>query len=74
MERAVWTDERIDDGFGSLRGDVGELREDLREVRNEIRDMRTEMHAELSTMKLFMLGQLVTILAAILASAIALHG
>ena len=59
MERTAWPDERLDDAFT-------ELRADMREMRQEIRDLRREMHSELSQMKLFMLGGLVAILAAVL--------
>ena len=63
MERTAWTDERLDDAFTHLRGEMRELRQDFREFRGEV-------HSELSQMKLFMLGGLITILAAF----IGLHG
>jgi hypothetical protein len=63
MERTAWTDERLDDSFALLRAEAVELR-------REMHHLRTEMHARFAQMKLFMLGGLVTILAAV----IALHG
>ena len=67
MKRTVWTDERIDDAFGLLRSEMRESRQDTRELRQDVRELRGEMHAELGKMKLFMLGQVVTVLAAIVA-------
>jgi ribosomal protein L29 len=81
MERSAWTDERLDGSFSELRRELADMRTEMRgefadvrsemrsgfaEVRAEVRDVRSE----LATMKLFMLGGLVTILAAI----IGLHG
>ncbi|HKP88868.1 MAG TPA: hypothetical protein VJT75_02730 [Thermoleophilaceae bacterium] len=67
MERTAWTDERLDDAFAQLREEMREFRA---EMRTEFRELRREVHSELAQMKLFMLGGLVTILAAF----IGLHG
>jgi hypothetical protein len=74
MERSAGTDERLDGSFAELRREMraefadvrSEMRGGFAEVRTELRDIRSE----LATMKLFMLGGLVTILAAF----IGLHG
>ena len=58
MEPTAWPDERIDDAFAQLRGEV-------RDLRNEMRGEFREFRRELFQMKLFMLGGYVTILAAI---------
>jgi hypothetical protein len=60
MERTAWPDERIDDAFSQLRDEMRELRQDMRELRSEV-------HADIAQMKLFMLGGLVTLLAAFIA-------
>jgi hypothetical protein len=81
MERAAWTDERIDDAFAQLRAELRDMREEMRagfaDVRAEMRSMRSDfgaetrsIRAELFQLKLFMLAGLVTILTAV----IALHG
>lgn len=55
MERTMWTDERLDERFGSLeremrdgfrRTDEGfrEMREGFREMRGEITALRRDMH------------------------------
>ena len=67
MERNAWPDERIDDASSQLRREMRDLRA---EMHQEFRELRREVHGELSRMKLFMLGGLVTILAAF----IGLHG
>jgi len=67
MERTAWTDERIDDAFNQLRE---EMRAGFADVRAETRDGLREVRGQIATLKLFMLGGLVTILAAV----VALHG
>jgi hypothetical protein len=75
MERTAWTDERIDDAFTQLREEVRDMRAEMRDGFREMRDgfhgLREEdrsIRGELAQMKLFMLGGLVTILAAIIAT------
>ena len=74
MERTAWTDERIDDAFTQLREEIRDLREEMRtgfaDLRGESRDGLREVRGQIATLKLFMLGGLVMILAAI----VALHG
>jgi hypothetical protein len=56
MERARWTDERLDDRmsaidttfervFDEMRGERAELRSEMRALREEMHAMRKEMHA-----------------------------
>ena len=68
MERTAWTDERLDDAFAQLR-------DEMRDMRTECRELRAEMHAEfgdvrgdIAQLKLFMLGGLITVLAAFIAT------
>jgi len=70
MERTVWTDDRLDDAFAQLREEMRELRQEFRGLRGEVHADLRAMRGELSQMKLFMLGGLITILAAF----IGLHG
>jgi uncharacterized coiled-coil DUF342 family protein len=70
MERTAWTDERIDDAFSQLRGEMREMRQEFRELRHDLHEEFRDVRAELSQIKLFMLAGLVTILAAF----IGLHG
>jgi hypothetical protein len=37
MERVKWTDERLDDRFGSIDASLGRLERDMRELRSEMR-------------------------------------
>ena len=67
MERTAWTDERVDDAFNQLRE---EMRAGFADVRVETRDGLREVRGQIATLKLFMLGGTVTILAAV----VALHG
>jgi hypothetical protein len=74
MERTVWTDGRIDDAFGQLRDEMREMRQDIRDMRHEmhaefsgLREEDRSIRGELAQIKLFMLGGLVTILAAFMA-------
>jgi hypothetical protein len=57
MERTFWSDERLDNAFLELRGEIRDLRT---EMRDEFRGVR----GELAQIKLFMLAGLVAILAA----------
>ena len=67
MERTAWTDDRLDDAFNQLRH---EMRAGFADLRAERRDGLREVRGQIATLKLFMLGGLVTILAAV----VALHG
>ena len=74
MERSTWTDERLDDAFNHLRDELragfSEMRAEFTDVRGELRDGLREVRGQIATLKLFMLGGLVTIVAAV----VALHG
>jgi hypothetical protein len=74
MERTTWTDERIDDAFGQLcdemRAGFADIRAEMRAGFAQAREEDRAIRTELFQLKLFMLGGLVTILAAV----IALHG
>jgi hypothetical protein len=45
MERAAWTDERLDDLAEAMRSGFDRLDQDIREVCGEIAGLRGEMHA-----------------------------
>jgi uncharacterized coiled-coil DUF342 family protein len=62
VERAAWTDERLDDlleavrtGFDRTDTDIRGLRAETREARSElgaeIRDVRSELHAEIRDLR-----------------------
>jgi hypothetical protein len=68
MERTAWPDERIDDAFTQLRDEMREMRQDMRETRQERRAESRALRGDLAQMKLFMLGGLITTLAAIIAT------
>ena len=76
MERTAWSDKRLSDAFAQLREEMREFRAEMRtemrefraEMRQEFRELRREVHSELSQMKLFMLGGLITIVAAFIAT------
>ncbi len=55
MERAAWTDERLDDLAEAVRSGFARTDQDLRELRVETRsefsDLRTEMHTEFATVR-----------------------
>ena len=78
MERTAWTDDRLDDAYNQLRHEMragfadlrAEMRAGFADVRAETRDGLREVRGQIATLKLFMLGGLVTILAAV----VALHG
>jgi hypothetical protein len=60
MERTRWTDERIDDAFESLRGEMGELRA-------EMRTGFERLHADIRVLWVVLIGSYVSILVAIVA-------
>ena len=45
MERAAWTDERLDDLAEGQRSGFGRLDQDIRGVRGEVSELRGEMNA-----------------------------
>jgi hypothetical protein len=48
--RTRWTDERLDDAFAHIRGDVAELRADIPELRQELQEMRRWLIGMFGTM------------------------
>lgn len=74
MERAAWTDERLDDLADSIRNGFARLDQDMRDVRGEISALRGEMQQEFSSLRtvLFSFGggiilALIGVIAAIIA-------
>jgi hypothetical protein len=67
MERTAWTDERLSDEFRDFRT---EMRAEFADLRTEMRDGFREVRGQTATLQFFVLGGLITILAAV----IALHG
>jgi hypothetical protein len=62
VERAAWTDQRLDDlaarmdaGFKRVDADIRELRSDMR---GEIRGLRTEMRSEIGGLRTELGGQI----------------
>lgn len=62
MERATWTDERLDDlarrmdaGFARVDGDIRDLRREVREqgaeLRGEIQEQGAELRGEIAAMR-----------------------
>lgn len=47
MERAAWTEERLDDLATSMREGFARLDQDFRDLRGEIASLRTEMREEI---------------------------
>jgi hypothetical protein len=70
MERTAWTDKRIDDAFTQLRDELRDMRAEMREGLRDLGAEDRAIRGELAQMKLFMLGGLVTVLAAIGATAL----
>ena len=44
MERAAWTDERLDDLAEAMRTGFARLDQDIRDVRSDVANLRGEMH------------------------------
>jgi len=74
MERAAWTDERLDDLADSIRNGFARLDQDMRDIRGEVSSLRAEVQQEFSSLRavLFSFGggiilALIGVIAAILA-------
>jgi hypothetical protein len=74
VERAAWTDERLDDLAEGMRTGFARVDQDIRGVRTEIGDLRTEMREEFRALHalLYRIGggiifALIGVIAAILA-------
>ena len=55
MERAAWTDERLDDLAEAMRSGFARLDQDIRDVRIEIASLRTELKGESQELRQMML-------------------
>ena len=55
MERAAWTDQRLDDLAESVRSGFARLDQDTRDVRAEIGLVRTDLKAEIQELRQIML-------------------
>jgi hypothetical protein len=51
MERAAWTEERLDDLAARMDAGFGRVDADIRELRGEFRELRGELHEELRAMR-----------------------
>jgi hypothetical protein len=58
MERAAWTDERLDDLADAMRNGFGRLDQDSRDLRAEVGSLRTELHAEMTDLRGDLGGQI----------------
>jgi hypothetical protein len=47
MERAAWTDERLDDLADAMRTGFGRIDQDIRDLRTEVGALRTDLRGEL---------------------------
>jgi hypothetical protein len=55
MERAAWTDERLDDLAESIRIGFGRLDQDNRDLRRELVELRAEMNEQFRELHLLLL-------------------
>ena len=55
MERAAWTDERLDDLAEAVRTGFTRLDQDVRDVRLEIGSLRTELKGEIQELRQMLL-------------------
>jgi argininosuccinate lyase len=74
MERAAWTDERLDDLADAMRNGFSRVDQDIRDLRVEVRDGFADLRTEINDLRLVMLRVggamiigLVGVIAAILA-------
>ena len=77
MERAAWTDQRLDDLAAAMRDGFSRVDQDMRDLRLEMRDGFTQVRAEINDLRLVMLRiggaivvGLIGVIAAILASGV----
>ncbi len=65
MERAAWTDERLDDLAESIRTGFARTDQDIRDLRTELHsefsELRTEMRAEFSDLRAEMRSEFATV-------------
>jgi hypothetical protein len=55
MERAAWTDERLDDLADGMRSGFARLDQDIRDLRAEVGSQRTELKGEIQELRQTML-------------------
>jgi len=67
MERAAWTDERLDDLADAMRTGFARIDQDLRDLRGEIAELRQTMIRFGGGLLIGMVVSFVSLLAAILA-------
>jgi hypothetical protein len=55
MERAAWTDERLDDLADAMRNGFSRVDQDIRDLRVEVRDGFADLRTEINDLRLVML-------------------
>jgi hypothetical protein len=55
MERAAWTDHRLDDLATAMRDGFGRVDQDMRDLRVEMRDGFADLRSEINDLRLVML-------------------
>jgi predicted nucleic acid-binding Zn-ribbon protein len=51
MERGAWTDQRLNDRFDHLDGEISDLRQDMRALRGEVVALRSELRGEIAELR-----------------------
>jgi hypothetical protein len=68
MATVDWTDQRLNDAFEALRRDIADLKIEIRQTRSEL---HAEMHAGYRALWMALLGSYITIVVAIVGTALA---
>jgi argininosuccinate lyase len=74
MERAAWTDQRLDDLASAMRDGFSRVDQDLRDLRLEMREGFAEVRTEINDLRLVMLrvgGALIVALIGVIAAILA---
>jgi hypothetical protein len=66
MATTEWTDERLNDAFDALRGDIADLK-------IEIRDLRAEMHSGFRTLWIALVSSYVSLLVAVIGATLTIQ-
>ncbi|MGA8218563.1 MAG: hypothetical protein WB771_08360 [Solirubrobacterales bacterium] len=61
MERAAWTDERLDDLAEAMRSGFSRIDQDIRDLRIEVGSLRTELRSEMAELRGDLGGQIETL-------------
>jgi hypothetical protein len=61
MERATWTDERLDDLAEAMRSGFGRVDHDLRDLRGEMGGLRSDMNSQMTAIRTELGGQIETL-------------